>query len=200
MFSVSRYDNGIGFRTLGNGGHHIKLSFVVARINKFSFFPSLLLIQVLPDIAVAALKILVQDATHVPEDRQRLIYRGKVLKNGDPLSTYKVEDGHTVHMVARPLPSPVLAPRQGDASALASADNTTTSSLTTAASDPGDLGSILRGPPQGGLGGQYLLTSPNLQPPKISFNTLQPCEECASTHSFFLATLKTSTRSILIVV
>lgn len=40
--------------------------------------------------------------------RQRLIYRGKVLADDELLSTYKVENGHFVHMVARPrgVPSP----------------------------------------------------------------------------------------------
>ncbi|CAN0569385.1 unnamed protein product, partial [Ectocarpus sp. 12 AP-2014] len=37
-----------------------------------------------------------------PQARQRLIYRGKVLADADPLSAYKVENGHFVHMVARP--------------------------------------------------------------------------------------------------
>lgn len=36
------------------------------------------------------------------QTRQRLIYRGKVLADAEPLSAYKVEDGHFVHMVARP--------------------------------------------------------------------------------------------------
>jgi hypothetical protein len=38
----------------------------------------------------------------VPEDRQRLIYRGRVLHDQSPLNEYKIEDGHTVHMVAKP--------------------------------------------------------------------------------------------------
>lgn len=36
------------------------------------------------------------------QDRQRLIYRGKVLVDSESLSTYKVETGHSLHMVARP--------------------------------------------------------------------------------------------------
>ncbi|XP_076914947.1 uncharacterized protein LOC143574125 [Bidens hawaiensis] len=34
-------------------------------------------------------------------DQQRLIFRGKVLKDEDPLSEYHVESGHTLHLVAR---------------------------------------------------------------------------------------------------
>jgi len=35
----------------------------------------------------------------VPADRQRLIYSGKVMKNEEQLSTYKIKAGNTIHMV-----------------------------------------------------------------------------------------------------
>src|SRR6185436_5325739 len=38
-------------------------------------------------------------------ERQRLIYSGKVLKDTDTLETYKISEGHTVHMVKGALPS-----------------------------------------------------------------------------------------------
>ncbi|KAL2814564.1 hypothetical protein BDW59DRAFT_20626 [Aspergillus cavernicola] len=34
-----------------------------------------------------------------PAERQRLIYSGRVLKDNDTLATYKIKDGHTVHLV-----------------------------------------------------------------------------------------------------
>lgn len=34
-----------------------------------------------------------------PADRQRLIYSGRVLKDNEALATYKIKDGHTVHLV-----------------------------------------------------------------------------------------------------
>lgn len=34
-----------------------------------------------------------------PADRQRLIYSGRVLKDNETLATYKIKDGHTVHLV-----------------------------------------------------------------------------------------------------
>ncbi|KAI3854022.1 hypothetical protein MKW92_028271 [Papaver armeniacum] len=37
----------------------------------------------------------------VPVEQQRLIFRGKVLKDNQCLSEYHVEDGHTLHLVAR---------------------------------------------------------------------------------------------------
>lgn len=36
---------------------------------------------------------------NVPADRQRLIYSGRVMKNEEPLSTYKIKAGNTIHMV-----------------------------------------------------------------------------------------------------
>ena len=37
----------------------------------------------------------------VPAGRQRLIYSGRVLKDGDVLKDYKIKDGNTLHMVER---------------------------------------------------------------------------------------------------
>lgn len=41
--------------------------------------------------------------SEVSEDRQRLIYRGQVLKDTDTLVDCKVEDQHVVHLVVRPI-------------------------------------------------------------------------------------------------
>lgn len=34
-----------------------------------------------------------------PSDRQRLIYSGRVLKDPDTLGSYKIKEGHTIHLV-----------------------------------------------------------------------------------------------------
>jgi len=39
------------------------------------------------------------DYADLPPDRQRLIYSGRVLKDPDTLGSYKIKDGHTVHLV-----------------------------------------------------------------------------------------------------
>lgn len=36
---------------------------------------------------------------NIPADRQRLIYSGRVMKNEEVLSTYKIKAGNTIHMV-----------------------------------------------------------------------------------------------------
>jgi len=44
-------------------------------------------------------KLSTSEYADVPAERQRLIYSGRVLKDPDVLSTYKIKDGNTVHMV-----------------------------------------------------------------------------------------------------
>ncbi|KAL4180080.1 hypothetical protein AMTRI_Chr13g90350 [Amborella trichopoda] len=56
---------------------------------------------------VPALKEQIATVTGVLSEQQRLICRGKVLKDDQLLSAYHVEDGHTLHLVVRqPEPSP----------------------------------------------------------------------------------------------
>ncbi|KAI4337284.1 hypothetical protein L6164_015719 [Bauhinia variegata] len=58
-------------------------------------------------VPVPRLKEEVAIVTGVVSDRQRLICRGRVLKDDQLLSAYHVEDGHTLHLVVRqPIPSP----------------------------------------------------------------------------------------------
>jgi ubiquilin len=44
-------------------------------------------------------KLAGSDFENVAPERQRLIYSGRVLKNEEPLSTYKIKNGNTIHMV-----------------------------------------------------------------------------------------------------
>lgn len=53
------------------------------------------------DMPVTALKAKLVDASGIPVERQRLIFRGRVLKDDHLLSEYQLEDGHTLHLVAR---------------------------------------------------------------------------------------------------
>ncbi|XP_038710970.1 ubiquitin-like domain-containing protein CIP73 [Tripterygium wilfordii] len=56
---------------------------------------------------VPALKERIASVTGVLSEQQRLICRGRVLKDDQLLSAYHVEDGHTLHMVVRqPIPPP----------------------------------------------------------------------------------------------
>lgn len=51
---------------------------------------------------VSSLKTIIREQTSVQEDRQRLIYRGRVLLDSSIIQECHIENGHTIHMVARP--------------------------------------------------------------------------------------------------
>jgi len=64
-----------------------------------------LTITIALDKTVRDLKQAIAERSDVEADRQRLIYSGRVLKDEDALSTYKIQSSHTIHMVkgvARP--------------------------------------------------------------------------------------------------
>ena len=44
-------------------------------------------------------KLSTSEYADLPPDRQRLIYSGRVLKDPDTLASYKIKEGHTVHLV-----------------------------------------------------------------------------------------------------
>jgi uncharacterized ubiquitin-like protein YukD len=51
---------------------------------------------------VVELKRLLKESTSISEERQRLIYRGRVLQDSSTLIDYSIGTGHVLHMVARP--------------------------------------------------------------------------------------------------
>ncbi|CAL5013879.1 unnamed protein product [Urochloa decumbens] len=58
-------------------------------------------LRVNKNVPVLVLKEKIVEATGVPLDQQRLIFRGRVLKDDHLLSEYHLEDGFTLHLVAR---------------------------------------------------------------------------------------------------
>lgn len=44
-------------------------------------------------------KLSAEEYENIPAERQRLIYSGRVLKNDDALSTYKIKPNNTIHLV-----------------------------------------------------------------------------------------------------
>ncbi|XP_062158133.1 ubiquitin-like domain-containing protein CIP73 isoform X2 [Alnus glutinosa] len=61
-------------------------------------------------VPVPALKEQIASVTGVLSEQQRLICRGKVLKDDQLLSAYHVEDGHTLHLVVR---QPIMPSSEG---------------------------------------------------------------------------------------
>lgn len=54
---------------------------------------------VTPAMTVLQLKEKIASDLDVSVDRQRLIFSGKVLKDNDTLETYKIKEGHSIHLV-----------------------------------------------------------------------------------------------------
>jgi ubiquilin len=55
-------------------------------------------------------KLAGEEFENIPVDRQRLIYSGRVMKNDDALSTYKIKAGNTIHLVKSAASNPTPAP------------------------------------------------------------------------------------------
>ncbi|KAL2585413.1 hypothetical protein AAZV13_14G187100 [Glycine max] len=76
--------------------------------------------QVDKNMPVSLFKEKIANEIGVPVNQQRLIFRGKVLKDEHVLSEYHVENGHTLHLVER-------QPNQSQASGMSSGESTGTS-------------------------------------------------------------------------
>lgn len=93
--------------------------------------------QVAKNMPVSAFKEKIANEIGVPVSQQRLIFRGRVLKDEHVLSEYHVENGHTLHLVER-------QPNQPQASGTNSGEPTGTNG-----SQGNDVGS---GAPRGRIG------------------------------------------------
>ncbi|KAJ4454507.1 putative Ubiquitin family [Paratrimastix pyriformis] len=58
-------------------------------------------LSVEPTDTVESLRQKIQSRTGIPGDQQRLIFGGKVLRDGKTLASYQLQDGDAVHLVAR---------------------------------------------------------------------------------------------------
>ncbi|XP_027941483.1 ubiquitin-like domain-containing protein CIP73 isoform X2 [Vigna unguiculata] len=97
--------------------------------------------QVNKNMPVSLFKEKIANEIGVPVSQQRLIFRGKVLKDEHVLSEYHVENGHTLHLVER-------QPNQPQASGT-SADEPTGTSSNQGIPSGNDVGS---GPPRNRVG------------------------------------------------
>lgn len=89
---------------------------------------------------VVELKEKINEALSVPVPQQRLIYRGRVLKDESTLEFYDVQDGHTVHMVKGVTPAGSSPPAPAGATSApvrsAPAPNSTSTSNTSNTFNP----------------------------------------------------------------
>ena len=68
-------------------------------------------------MTVSQLKSAVAEEVQCPPERQRLVYKGRILDDGRTLESYSVEENSTIFLVrsqaasTRPAPAPAPAPR-----------------------------------------------------------------------------------------
>ncbi|OTA95033.1 hypothetical protein M434DRAFT_394238 [Hypoxylon sp. CO27-5] len=94
---------------------------------------------------------------NIPIERQRLIYSGRVLKNEEPLSTYKIKNGNTVHLVKSAASNPTPP----------AASSSTSSSAPTAPQIPTNMAAGTANNPLAGLTGARYAGLTNLPPAEM---------------------------------
>ncbi|KAK7208537.1 ubiquitin-like polyubiquitin-binding protein [Myxozyma melibiosi] len=75
--------------------------------------------DVSPSILVSDFKQLLEPLSSIPKERQRLIYSGRVLKDAETLASYKIQTGHTIHLVKSAAPAASSATSGSGAAAAA---------------------------------------------------------------------------------
>ncbi|KAJ8447441.1 hypothetical protein Cgig2_019435 [Carnegiea gigantea] len=110
------------------------------------------------DSTVSAFKALVAQNCDVPADQQRLIYKGRILKDDQTLVSYGLQADHTIHMV-RGFAPPASTNTAGGANSAASDTAAALAARTAAPTEGGNIGSaglgasLFPGLGLGGLGG-----------------------------------------------
>ncbi|KAL6223787.1 hypothetical protein ACLB2K_002645 [Fragaria x ananassa] len=105
-FGLWRTRDRCDMRRMGsNGAEDILMSEPTIEIKVKTLDSQTYTLKVDKEMPVPILKEQIASVTGVLSEQQRLICRGKVLKDDQLLSAYHVEDGHTLHLVVRqPIP------------------------------------------------------------------------------------------------
>ncbi|MQL86693.1 hypothetical protein Taro_019212 [Colocasia esculenta] len=82
----------------GGGGGPVTVHVRCSNGSKFS-------VQAALGSTVGAFKALVAERSEVPAEQQRLIYKGRILKDDQTLESYGLESDHTIHLVRGSAPS-----------------------------------------------------------------------------------------------
>ncbi|KAJ5707418.1 hypothetical protein N7488_007219 [Penicillium malachiteum] len=98
-------------------------------------------------------KLSTAEYADTPADRQRLIYSGRVLKDNETLETYKIKDGHTIHLVKSAASNQQRSNPSGQSSATTSAGATSSQPAAAAAGVPPNLAAGTGNNPLAGLTG-----------------------------------------------
>ncbi|KAF9283900.1 hypothetical protein BGZ68_005050, partial [Mortierella alpina] len=89
-------------------------------------------ITISPAATVLEFKTKISEKCDLPAERIRLIYSGRVLKDADTLESYKVQEGHTIHMVRGAAPAGTTATATTTTTTPAATAATTTPAASTA--------------------------------------------------------------------
>ncbi|KAF7829040.1 ubiquitin domain-containing protein DSK2a-like isoform X1 [Senna tora] len=147
MGGDSAVDDATAAQSKGSDGVNINIR--CSNGSKFS-------VQISLDSTVQLFKELVARNCDIPADQQRLIYKGRILKDDQALQSYGLEADHTVHLVRGFAPS---ASANATGGTNTSGTNTTTNNARGAANEGGGLGgsgfgdSLFPGLNINGLGG-----------------------------------------------
>ncbi|ODV66081.1 hypothetical protein HYPBUDRAFT_153603 [Hyphopichia burtonii NRRL Y-1933] len=96
-------------------------------------------VNVSPTITVLELKEKIAEESSVPAGNQRLIYSGKVLKDGETVSSYKVQSGHTIHLVKSAGAKPASASGTTNSTTAASGSETQNSTASNNSGVPSNI-------------------------------------------------------------
>ncbi|KAF4746396.1 hypothetical protein FOZ62_011874 [Perkinsus olseni] len=58
-----------------------------------------------PETTIGDVKKGCVEKSGVPAEQQRLIYKGRILKDADTIGQHKIESGHTIHLVKGAAPA-----------------------------------------------------------------------------------------------
>ncbi|PSS29956.1 Ubiquitin domain-containing protein [Actinidia chinensis var. chinensis] len=116
--------------TASGGGGAVPVHIRCSNGSKFS-------VQISLDSAVGSFKSVLAENSDIPADQQRLIYKGRILKDDQTLESYGLEADHTVHLVRGFAPT---APVTTAGAINTGVPNSTPSGMTSVGSDEGALG------------------------------------------------------------
>lgn len=131
------------------GGGEVTVNIRCSNGSKFS-------VQIKLDSVVGSFKSVIAQKCDIPADQQRLIYKGRILKDDQTLFSYGLEADHTVHLVRGFAQS---SANTGSPSPTAAPNPSQNSTSTIGSDDSGSLGgtglgaSLFPGLGLGGLGG-----------------------------------------------
>ncbi|EOX90680.1 Tobamovirus multiplication 1 isoform 2, partial [Theobroma cacao] len=139
-----------------NDGDGVTVNVRCSNGSKFS-------VQIKLDSTVQSFKALLASKCDIPADQQRLIYKGRILKDDQTLQSYGLEADHTVHLVCgfapTPAPPPTTTTNAAGLNASGASNTTQTNARTVGSNEADALGgaglgaSLFPGLGLGGLGG-----------------------------------------------